>query len=74
MSRHGDLGYQSMWLTLWANTPPVATGRHRACRVAFVGANHHRELHYAAAEWPGGMKSAPAVLINGDRYPIRWSY
>ena len=27
--------------------------------VALVGANHHRQLHYAAVEWPGGMKSAP---------------
>jgi hypothetical protein len=41
---------------------------------ALVSANHHRQLHCAAVECPGGMKRPPAVVINGDRYPICWSY
>ena len=36
-------------------------------------ANHHRQMHYAAVEWPEGLKHPPVVLINGDRYPIRWT-
>jgi hypothetical protein len=36
-------------------------------------ANHHRQMHYAAVEWPDGPKRPPVVLINGDRYPIRWT-
>ena len=35
-------------------------------------ANHHRQLHYATVEWPEGTKRPPAVVITGDRYPIRW--
>ena len=36
--------------------------------------NHHRQLRYVAVEWPEGPKRPPAVVINGDRYPIRWSW
>lgn len=37
-------------------------------------ANHHRELHYAAVDWPSGKTSPPDVIINGVRVPIRWHY
>jgi HEAT repeats/HNH endonuclease/PBS lyase HEAT-like repeat len=36
-------------------------------------ANHHRQLHYALIEWPAGTKRPPVVIINADRYPIRWN-